>query len=89
MSKTSHFLIGYLSPLAGVGVALFVIFLLYRDLDFPQFFIELKQAKLVWIIALALAILIEQLIQGWKWRQLLYDLKPIASTRLTLSLIHI
>ena len=83
MSKTSHFLIGYLSPLAGVGVALFVIFLLYRDLDFPQFFIELKQAKLVWIIALALAILIEQLIQGWKWRQLLYDLKPIASTRLT------
>ena len=32
---------------------------------------------------LALAILIEQLIQGWKWRQLLYDLKPISSLRLT------
>ena len=32
---------------------------------------------------MALAILLEQLIQGWKWRQLLYDLKPIASTRLT------
>ena len=82
-NKTSQFLIGYLSPLAGAGVALFVIFLLYRDLDFSQFVFELKQAKLQWIVLLALAILLEQLIQGWKWRQLLYDLKPIASTRLT------
>ena len=82
-NKASQFLIGYLSPLAGAGVALFVIFLLYRNLDFPQFVIELKQAKLKWIVLLALAILIEQLIQGWKWRQLLYDLKPITSSRLT------
>jgi len=83
LSKSSHLLIRYLAPLAGACVALTVLFLLYRDFDFQQFVIELKQAKLQWIVVLALAILIEQLIQGWKWRQLLYDLKPISSLRLT------
>ena len=32
---------------------------------------------------LATTILLEQFINGWKWRQLLYDLKPISSFRLT------
>ena len=83
MSKVSHFLIRYLTPLAGACVALLAMFLLYRGLDFQKFVLELKQAKLQWIALLALAIMTEQLIQGWKWRQLLYDLKPISSLRLT------
>lgn len=83
MSKISHFAVRYLTPFAGACVALLAVFLLYRGLDFQQFVVELKQAKLQWIVLLALAIIIEQLIQGWKWRQLLYDLKPISSSRLT------
>ena len=54
MSTTSHFLIRYLAPLAGACVALAVLFLLYRDLDFQQFVVELNQAKLHWIVVLAL-----------------------------------
>jgi len=73
----------WLIPLIGVGVALSAVLFLYRDLDFNMFLAELKGAKFQWIIVLTAAILFEQLIQGWKWRQLLYDLKPISSWRLT------
>lgn len=83
MGKKSHYLKRYGSPFVGAAIALPIVFLLYRDLDFQQFVIELKQAKLPWILLLVLTIMAEQLIQGWKWRQLLYDLKPISSLRLT------
>lgn len=70
-------------PLFGAAVALSVIFLLYGDLDVGRFVLELKAAGPGWIIALGAAILLEQLIQGWKWRQLLFDLRPVSSWRLT------
>ncbi len=73
----------WIVPLIGGGLALSMMFFLYRDLNLNLFLVELKKAKLQWIIMLAAAILLEQLIQGWKWRQLLYDLKPISSWRLT------
>jgi len=70
-------------PLIGGGLALSAVFFLYRSLNFNLFLAELKGAKFGWIVLLAVTILLEQLIQGWKWRQLLYDLKPISSWRLT------
>lgn len=36
---------------------------------------------------LVVAILLEFLIHGWKWRQLLYDLKPVSSLRLAAALL--
>ena len=36
---------------------------------------------------LVVAILLDFLIHGWKWRQLLYDLKPVSSLRLAAALL--
>jgi glycosyltransferase 2 family protein len=83
MAKFSRLLLRWFVPLIGSGLALLLVFFLYRGLDFNLFLVELKGANLRWIVLLGVAILLEQLIQGWKWRQLLYDLKPISSWRLT------
>ena len=83
MTMFRRFLVRWLIPLIGGGVALSAVFFLYRNLNVSQFLFELKEAKFGWIVVLAVTILLEQLIQGWKWRQILYDLKPISSWRLT------
>jgi len=68
-------------------VALGAVFYLYRGLNFGQFLAGLRSANLGWVALLAASILFEQFISGWKWRQLLYDLRPIASLRLTGALL--
>jgi hypothetical protein len=35
-----------------------------------------------WLVVLGAAVLLEQLLSGWKWRQILLDFKPVASLRL-------
>ena len=66
-------------PLFGAAVALILVFVLYGDLDVGQFITELKKARPEWLFVLGAMILFEQLIQGWKWRQLLFDLRPVSS----------
>jgi glycosyltransferase 2 family protein len=80
--QTDKPILRWLLPLFGAGLAFAVIFYLYRGLDLAQFFRELRRANLAWIAALGIAILLEQLIQGWKWRQLLFGIKPISSWQL-------
>jgi hypothetical protein len=72
----------WLVPALGAAVAIGVLFWLYRDLDFDRFVTGLTTAEPLWLSALAGTILAEQLLRGWKWRQILYDLKPISSWRL-------
>ena len=72
----------WLIPALGAALAIGVLFWLYRDLDFDRFVTELASAEPLWLVALAGTILAEQLLRGWKWRQILYDLKPISSWRL-------
>jgi len=72
----------WLIPALGAAAAIGVLFWLYRDLDFDRFTAEVARAEPMWLVALAGAILAEQLLRGWKWRQILYDLKPISSWRL-------
>ena len=72
----------WLIPALGAALAIGVLFWLYRDLDFDRFVTELATAEPLWLVALAGTILAEQLLRGWKWRQILYDLKPISSWRL-------
>jgi hypothetical protein len=83
MAKFCRLILRWFVPLIGGGLALSLVFFLYRGLDFNLFLVELKGANFRWIVVLGVTILLEQLIQGWKWRQLLYDLKPISSWRLT------
>lgn len=68
--------------MTGVALALTALFWLYRDLDFGLFLSTLTTIKLPWLAALMGTILLEQLTRGWKWRQILFDLKPVSSVRL-------
>lgn len=72
----------WLIPALGATLAIGALFWLYRDLDFDRFVAALATAEPWWLVALAGTILAEQLLRGWKWRQILYDLKPISSWRL-------
>jgi len=69
-------------PVAGAGMALVLLFALYRNLDLARLVAALAAADARWLIALAATILLEQFIRGFKWRQILFDLKPISSGRL-------
>jgi hypothetical protein len=74
-------------PLVGSAVALVLIFVLYGSLDFGRFLEGLQSANLLWIAVLAGTILLEQLFNGWKWRQILHDVKPVGTLRLTGALL--
>lgn len=87
MTSTRKLATRGLVPAIGGVIALSALFFLYRSLDLDQFLAAVKNANLWWIAMLAAAILVEQFIHGWKWRQLLYDLKPISSLRLTGALL--
>lgn len=82
-STTARWLVSIL----GAGIAVSIVFYLYRDLDFGRFLLGVRNANLWWLAVLAAGILFEQFLSGWKWRQILYDLKPISSLRLTGALL--
>ena len=69
-------------PIVGGALAIAALFWLYGDLDLGRFVGALADSEPGWLITLGAAILAEQLLRGWKWRQILYDLKPISSWRL-------
>lgn len=75
------------APVAGGALALAIVFWLYRDLDFERFLSGLRSANPGWIAMLAATILLEQLLNGWKWRQILHDVKPVRTLRLTGALL--
>ncbi len=66
----------------GAALAVVALFWLYQDLDLERFLSAIAAAELIWLVVLTGAILLEQLTRGWKWRQILFDLKPISSVRL-------
>lgn len=82
-----RFLVRWGAPVAGGAIALAIVFWVYRDLDLGRFLAGLATANLGWVAVLALAILFEQLLNGWKWRQILHDVKPVRTLRLTGALL--
>ena len=80
-------LLRWVAPLIGGIVALFLIFTLYGSLDFARFLDGLRSTNPIWIAILAVTILLEQLLNGWKWRQILHDVKPVGTMRLTGALL--
>jgi uncharacterized membrane protein YbhN (UPF0104 family) len=75
-------LIHWILPVIGAALAIALLFWLYQDLDPERFMSAVATADLAWLFVLAGTILLEQLTRGWKWRQILFDLKPISSVRL-------
>lgn len=69
-------------PWIGGLIGSVALALVLRRLDLNRFFIVLAGAD-VWFLALVpLTVMGEQLVRGWKWRQLLYNLRPIGTLRL-------
>ncbi len=64
--------------LAALGVFVWA----FRDVDFDKLFDLILQSNPLWILLLLGSIPAEQIVRGWKWRQLLYDIKPIGSLQL-------
>ncbi len=75
-------LVRWIFPTIGAAFGIVALFWLYQDLDFERFLSAVATAELGWLFVLAGTILLEQLIRGWKWRQILFDLKPVSSLRL-------
>lgn len=78
----SGLLVRWAIPTIGAVLALAVLFWLYKGLDLERLRSAIVTAHWSWLLALAGTILLEQLIRGWKWRQILFDLKPVSSLRL-------
>ncbi len=76
------FLLEWALPVLGVAVSLVAVFWLYRDLDPARFLATISTGEPAWLVVLAFTILLEQLTRGWKWRQILFDLKPVPTLRL-------
>ncbi len=75
-------IIRWILPAIGALFMLAALFWLYRDLDLEEFLSAVATAEPVWLFVLSGTIVLEQLTRGWKWRQILFDLKPVSSVRL-------
>lgn len=74
--------VGWILPIIGAALAIAALFWLYQDLDLDRFLSAVAAADLFWLFVLGGTILLEQWLRGWKWRQILFDLKAISSVRL-------
>ena len=67
-----------LAFLLSLAVGVFI----FRDLDVDKLLQILNEADLFWVLLLFVVVPIEQVVRGWKWRQILHDIRPIATVRL-------
>ena len=68
-------------------LSLAVVLFIFRDLDIDELISVLSRAKLFWILVLVVLIPIEQVVRGWKWRQILYDIRPVPTFRLFAAVV--
>ena len=59
-----------------------VLFFTFRHLDLGRLSDIILGAEPLWLLALAVSIPIEQVFRGWKWRQILFDIRPVGTLRL-------
>jgi hypothetical protein len=59
-----------------------VLFFAFRHLDLGRLSEVILGAEPLWLLALAVSIPIEQVLRGWKWRQILFDIRPVGTLRL-------
>jgi len=82
MSLSARQVARWTVPVIGTIAALVLLFWLYRDLDLAAFIAAVSDSERKWLIVLGGTVLFEQLIRAWKWRQILFDIKPVPSLRL-------
>jgi hypothetical protein len=59
-----------------------VLYFAFRHLDLGRLYDIILGAEPLWLLALAISIPIEQVLRGWKWRQILFDIRPVGTLRL-------
>jgi len=59
-----------------------VLFVVFRNFDLGRLSDIMLEAEPLWLLALAISIPIEQVLRGWKWRQILFDIRPVGTLRL-------
>jgi hypothetical protein len=59
-----------------------VLYFAFRHLDLGRLYDIILGAGPLWLLALAISIPIEQVLRGWKWRQILFDIRPVGTLRL-------
>ena len=69
-------------PWAGGLLGVAALAWVLRGFDFTRFRGILASADLWFLALVPLSILAEQIVRGWKWRQLLYPLRPVSALRL-------
>lgn len=67
--------------LAG-GLAVGVLVFTFWGLDKDTLFDIVGRSDLFWVTVLILVMPTEQLMRGWKWRQILFDIQPVNSIQL-------
>lgn len=67
-----------IATLLSVGVMIIA----FRNFDLGRLPDVLLGAKPIWLVALAVSIPMEQVLRGWKWRQILFDIRPVGTFRL-------
>ena len=68
--------------LAGAAIALAGFAWIFSRLDIQHLGSLVAKADVRYLALVPLAIALEQLVRAWKWRQILYALRPIGSARL-------
>ena len=69
-------------PWVGGLLGLLALTWVLRSFDFDRFRSILAGADPRWLVLVPLSILFEQLVRAWKWRQLLFRLRPVGMLRL-------
>jgi len=82
LASLNNIFMNWIVPLVGSLAAVVLLFFLYRELDASLFFEALVSANPLFLGMLCLSVLAEQLLRGFKWRHILYDLKPVSAYRL-------
>jgi hypothetical protein len=68
-----------LLPCLGALIGLMALAWLLRRFDLDRFLTILAQADIRYVMLVPVAIAAEQLVRGWKWRQILYPLRPVGA----------
>jgi glycosyltransferase 2 family protein len=67
---------------AAAALAAGVLFMTFRHMDIERLPGVLAEGQAGWLIILAVSIPLEQVVRGWKWRQILFDIRPVGAFRL-------
>jgi len=68
--------------LAGAGVAILGFAWIVQRLDFAELQATLARGDPLLLVIVPLAVMAEQLVRAWKWRQILHSLRPVGTLRL-------